>query len=187
MTESFIVVYDACVLYPMILRDLLLRLAATELFMAKWTNQIHDEWIRNLLRSRPDLTREKLERVRMLMDQNTLDCIVNNYEDLIPELDLPDPDDRHVLAAAIQAKASMIVTFNLKDFPAASLDQYQIEACHPDDFIQLLAEIDLNKVLAAVKIACTSLKRPPVSESEYLGILAKHGLAKAAALFGIHN
>lgn len=164
-----------------------MRLAATELFRAKWTNQIHDEWIRNLLRSRPDLTRGKLERVRMLMDQNTLDCIVSDYEHLIQELKLPDPDDRHVLAAAIQSKASMIVTFNLKDFPASSLEQYQIEACSPDDFIQMLAEIDLDKVLATVKIAMASLKKPPVSLEEYLVILSKHRLPKTVALLDMHQ
>lgn len=187
MTGSFIVVYDACVLYPMILRDLLLRLASTDLFMAKWTNAIHEEWNRSVLKNRSDLTRDKLEKIRILMDQSTIDSLIYDYEHLINELNLPDPNDRHVLAAAIHAKASIIVTLNLKDFPPANLSQYKIEACHPDDFIMLLTEIDLNIVLSSAKTARTSLKNPSLRFYEYLGILEKHGLYNTAKLFRMNE
>lgn len=187
MTEGLIAVYDACVLYPMILRDLLLRLATSELFSAKWSNQIHEEWIRNVLKNRPDLSREKLDRVRGLMDQSTLDCIVNDYEHLISKLNLPDPDDRHVLAVALQSKASIIVTFNLKDFPSNILNEYQIEALHPDDFIQTLAEIDRDKVLYSVCTAISSLKKPPINLDEYTWILEKHGMIKTSLLLRAHR
>ena len=106
MTAPLIAVYDACVLYPAPLRDLLMHLALTGLFQAKWTDRIHEEWTRNLLEDRPELGREKLERVRRLMDAHAEDCLVTGYEGLIGPLSLPDPDDRHVLAAAIHAKAS---------------------------------------------------------------------------------
>lgn len=86
---TFTVLFDACVLYPAPLRDFLMHLAITDLFRAKWTDEIHDEWIRNLLKNRPDLTQERLQRTRDLMNSNVRDCLVSGYEDLIPSLTLP--------------------------------------------------------------------------------------------------
>jgi predicted nucleic acid-binding protein len=109
-----IVVYDSSVLYPAPLRDLLMHLALTNLFKARWTTTIHDEWMRSVLKKRPDLTTERLEYTRQRMDTNVPDTLVKNYKELIPSLTLPDPEDRHVLAAAIRAKADTIVTMNLR-------------------------------------------------------------------------
>lgn len=114
---NFIVIYDSCVLYPAPLRDLLMRLALTDLYQAKWTRDIHCEWIRNLLKNRSDLTEERLQLTQAKMDLHVRDCLVFDYEGLIDSLKLPDPDDRHVLAAAIKASAQTIVTYNLSDFP----------------------------------------------------------------------
>src|SRR5690349_185458 len=108
--SNFIVLYDACVLYPAPLRDLLMRLALTDLFRAKWTNEIHEEWIRNVLANRSDITMEMLERTRNLMNSNVRDCLVDGYQELTQGLMLPDPNDRHVLAAAIHANCAVIVT-----------------------------------------------------------------------------
>jgi len=94
--SNFIALFDACVLYPAPLRDLLMHLAVTDLFRARWSNEIHEEWIRNLLKNRPSITLEKLERTRSLMNNSAGDCLVEGYESLIPGLTLPDPDDRHV-------------------------------------------------------------------------------------------
>ena len=114
---TFIVFYDANVLYPAELRNFLMHLALIGVFRAKWSPEVHEEWIRSLLANRPDLTREKLERTRQLMDKAAPDALVTGYEHLIPGLRLPDPNDRHVLAAAIRCGASVIVTRNLGDFP----------------------------------------------------------------------
>ncbi|MFD2252423.1 hypothetical protein FHS82_004110 [Pseudochelatococcus lubricantis] len=92
---------DANVLHPAPLPDLLLQLAVTDLFKARWTADIHREWIEALLRNEPARNRTALERTRDLMDKATRDCLVEGYHALIPALTLPDPDDRHVLAAAI--------------------------------------------------------------------------------------
>lgn len=108
--------FDACVLYPAPLRDLRMHLALSDLFPAKWTNDIHNEWIGDVLKDRPDLTLQRLERTRTLMNSHVRDCLVTNYEELIPALTLPDPNDRHVLAAAIRSGSDVIVTYNLKDF-----------------------------------------------------------------------
>lgn len=131
---KFSAIYDACVLYPAPLRDLLMQLALTDLFKARWTDQIHQEWIEALLR-RDKYDRKVLERTRELMDASVRDAKVSGYEALIEALVLPDPDDRHVLAAAIKAGANAIVTFNLKDFPSDVLSKYGIEAIHPDEFV----------------------------------------------------
>jgi len=121
IVAKFTAIFDACVLYPAPLRDLLMSLALTGLFRAKWTAAIHEEWIGNLLRNRDDLTRPQLERTRDLMDRAVPDALVAGYEELIDPLTLPDPDDRHVLAAAIRGRADVIVTSNLKDFPETAL------------------------------------------------------------------
>ena len=108
---------DANVLYPARVRDLLIRLAIAGLYQARWSEQILDECFDNLLGNRPDLTDEQLARARQLMTTALPDATVAGYEDRIEENDLPDPDDRHVLAAAVTAGASLLVTNNLGDFP----------------------------------------------------------------------
>ena len=175
------VVYDACVLYPAPLRDLLMHLAMTDLFRAKWTDAIHDEWIRNVLKDRTDLRLDQLHRTRDLMNAHVLDCLVTGFGHLIPALSLPDPDDRHVLATAIHCGASIIVTFNLKDFPKNVLDQYGIKAEHPDEFISNQLESSANIVCTAVKQHRASLKNPPKDVEEYLQTLNAQGLVQTVS------
>ena len=114
MEHPVTAVYDANILYPAPLRDLFIRLAQAGLVRARWTETIHDEWIRNVLKDNPQLSAERLARTRTLMNEAVRDCLVTGYEDLIESLSLPDPDDRHVLAAAIRAGAEVIVTYNLE-------------------------------------------------------------------------
>jgi predicted nucleic acid-binding protein len=119
----FVVVYDANALYGNAQRDLLIRIAQSGLVQAKWTDQILDEMLSNLGKKRPDIPAEKLGSLRDLMNKAVRDCLVTGYEPLIESLRLPDPDDRHVLAAAIKSSAQTIVTTNLKHFPEAALRQ----------------------------------------------------------------
>lgn len=174
-----IAVLDACVLYPAPLRDLLMHLTLVDAFRARWTEAIHDEWIRNLLVNRPELRPEQLERTRRLMNAHARDALVENYESLIDALDLPDEDDRHVLAAAIHVRAEVIVTFNLRDFPPETLAPYSIYAVHPDEFIMSLLETDADLVRLAAERQWRSLKNPPKSLVEFLEILRHNGLAKS--------
>ena len=148
---NFTVVYDACVLYPAPLRDLIMYLALTDLYSAKWPDDIHNEWIRNVLKDRPDLKKEQLVRTRDLMDENIRDCLVDDYHSIIPTLNLPDENDRHILAVAIRSAASIIVTYNLKDFPKEDLDQYTVEALHPDNFVMHLIDLNPGIVCSYVK------------------------------------
>lgn len=177
---KFSVIYDACVLYPAPVRDLLMQLALTDLFKARWTDQIHEEWINALLR-RDQYDRSILERTRDLMDASVRDAKVTGYEDLIEALNLPDPNDRHVLAAAIKAGANAIVTFNLKDFPSYVLSKYGIEAIHPDEFVY--SQIDLAPAVAcaAIKRQRESLKNPPKAKDEFLAILQKQQLPQTVS------
>jgi len=179
--SQFTVLFDACVLYGESLRDLIMRLAVMDLFRAKWTEEIHEEWMSHLLENRPDLSREQLERTRMLMNQHARDPLVTGYKDLIPSLSLPDPDDRHVLAAAIRANAATIVTYNLKDFPDSELAQYDIEAQHPDDFLVCQIGLSEGTVCAAAKRHRASLQNPPRTVDEYLASLERHQLPQTVS------
>ena len=178
---TFTALYDACVLYPAPLRDLLMRLAIADLFRARWSNDIHEEWMRNVLADRSDLTRQQLERTRDLMNAHVRDCVVSGYEDLVPGLELPDPNDRHVLAAAIRTRASVIVTFNLKDFPNEYLAKYGLEAQHPDDFVTHLFDLNQAAVCGAVKAQRAALKKPSKSVDELLEALGQQRLPEAVS------
>lgn len=177
----FAVVLDACVLYPAPLRDLLMRLAATDLFKAYWTDQIHEEWIGALLRE-GKYSRELLEKMRDLMDQHVPDAKVTGYAGLVETLVLPDPNDRHVLAAAIKCKADAIVTSNLKDFPVDVLAEHHIEVIHPDDFIYF--QIDMAPAIscAAIKTQRTALKNPPMDIDSFLLSLQKQQLPQTVSI-----
>jgi hypothetical protein len=183
---SFTAVYDACVLYPAQLRNLLMWLALSGLFRARWTDRIHEEWTRNVLRDHPDIDPARLRRTRSLMDAHVLDALVTGYESLIPALRLPDPDDRHVLAAAIRAGAGVIVTSNLDDFPAADLAPYSVEARHPDDFVRDLADLDPAAVCAAAREHRSSLTNPPKTVEQYLATLRGVGLQKTVSFLRKH-
>jgi predicted nucleic acid-binding protein len=159
-----------------------MHLAMTDLFRAKWSVDIHEEWIAALLRERKDLRRDQLERTRQLMDSHVRDCLVEDYEQLISGLQLPDPDDRHVLACAIRSGASLIVTENLRDFPAGDVAKYGIEAIAPDDFVADIFDLDPAIVMAAIKRHKQSLKNPPKTWNQYLDSLSAAKMHQTATL-----
>lgn len=169
-------VLDACVLYPAPLRDLFMHLAVQGVFQARWTADIHDEWIRNVLANRPDLSRERLERTRALMDENAEGALVTDYEHRIPGLPLPDPNDRHVLAAAVESEAEIIVTWNLRDFPAAVLDLYEVTTQTPDTFLCALYEQNAGATVKAAANQRAQLRNPPRTVTEFLGTLSANQL-----------
>lgn len=178
---NFTVFYDACVLYPAPLRDLLVRLARMGVFRAKWTQQIHEEWIRNALKNNPHLTRERLDMTASKMNEAVMDSLVSDYEPLIAGLQLPDTNDRHVLAAAIKGQAEVIVTFNLKDFPADYLSQFNVWAQHPDEFMSDLIDIAPGEVLLAARQQRAALRNPPRTVDEFLDTLLRQQLPRTVA------
>ncbi len=175
-----VAVLDACVLYPPALRDLFMWLAAAMVFQPRWTEEIHDEWIRNVLADNPDLSLAQLVRTRRLMNLINDECLVIGYERHIRALTLPDPNDRHVLAAAIEANASTIVTFNLSDFPESTLRSHQIRATHPDTYLAALYDDAPDLFLSGVRDHRASLKRPPKTPTDYVETLKAHGLLETA-------
>lgn len=181
MSSNFTVVFDACVMYPAPLRSLLMYLALSGQFRARWTEDIHDEWIRSLLNVRSDLSRAQLERVKELMNKHVPGALVTNYQALIPVIELPDADDRHVVAAAIQTRAEAIITFNVKDFPSETLKKYGLKAIHPDDFIADLINLNVGCVIEAVRRHRASLKNPPFTTNEYLDCLLKQRLPETVS------
>ena len=178
---AFTAFFDANVLYPAELRNLLMHLALTGLFRARWSAEVHEEWISSLLQKRPDLTLEKLERTRQLMDLHAVDALVTGYGDLIPGLQLPDPNDRHVLAAAIRGHADVIVTMNLRDFPSDVLKPFGLDAQHPDEFVLHLLDLAPGAVVAAAENHRGSLKNPPKTAAEYLVTLERQGLTQTVS------
>lgn len=156
-----------------------MQLTLADMFRARWTEQIHEEWIRNLLVNRPDLSRGKLEMVRDLMNLHARDALVTGYEPLIDLIqNCPDPDDRHVIAAAWHCRADAIITLNLKDFPSAALAPYNLEIIHPDDFIRAQFDLDPAKLLDAIRICRARLVNPPKSIGDYLDNLEAQALPK---------
>lgn len=179
-------VLDSCVLYPPGLRNLFMWLAVAKAFAPKWTDQIHEEWIENAIEEDarrhdpPQLSREKLKRTRNLMEQHAAESNVTGYESRIPSLMLPDPDDRHVLAAAIESETGVIVTFNLRDFPEAALAPHGIVAVAPDDFLCELLEEKPELFWQAIESLRASLKKPPMSVEELCQRYRKLGLRQLA-------
>lgn len=172
---------DASALYPAELRNLLMRLALAETYRARWSARVQEEWMAALARNRPDLPHDKIARVRALMEAHIPDADVTGHETLIDGLVLPDPDDRHVLAAAIAAGASSIVTMNLKHFPASALASHGIEALHPDEFVLRLFAQAPARVLGAARQHRQSLSRPAKSVIDYLVSLETTGLTGTVA------
>lgn len=181
-------IYDACVLYPAPLRDFLMWLALSGRFRARWTAAIHAEWTRSVSENRPDLSMEQLGRTVALMNAAVPDALVIGYEPLITGLALPDPNDRHVLAAAIRCSASVIVTFNEKDFPASQLAPFGVEAQHPDAFVEYLFDLDPAAVVNAAQKQRSNLANPTLEVDRFLDILRKQGLVQTVrALMAYHT
>lgn len=169
------------------LRDLLMRLASELVYQPRWTEEIHVEWMWNVLKNRPQIAPAQLERTRRLMDGISDESLVTGYEARIPSLSLPDPDDRHVLAAAIEAEVAVLVTFNLSDFPAAALAPYGVRAMHPDEYLMALFEDAPDLFLRAVRTHRTSLRNPPKSVEGYLATLRANGLKELAFRVEAHS
>jgi predicted nucleic acid-binding protein len=168
-----VAVYDANVLYPELLRHVLFRVAQAGLVRAKWTEEILDEMFRNLKNNRPDLDADKLDLMRAKMRTSVRDWRIAGHESIIECLELPDPDDRHVLAAAIRAKAQCIVTANLRDFPREDLEPWNVAAIHPDDFLEARISEAPETVYGIIEKISSLCRRPPLSAADVIDTLAK--------------
>lgn len=174
-------ILDACVLYPVSVADALMSFAEADLYAAKWTTLIEDEWIRNLEADRPELA-GRLTRRRDFMRMVVPDWDVSElaWRALMPVLTLPDPNDVHVLAAAIAGHADCIVTANLADFPATVLEIHGVTAVHPDDFLMAQFDLDQVRAIAALRDMRKRSRKPPYDAEEFAQIFERNGLVGMA-------
>jgi predicted nucleic acid-binding protein len=180
VANPFVVLLDANVLFPFRTRDVLFTFAQEGLFRARFTGEILDEWTRNLIRIKPHLETSVRQQDAILRSQFD-ECLVTGFWPLIDGLTLPDPDDRHVLAAAIQCSAQIIVTENHKDFPVAVLDGYGIETLGADDFLTNTFDLFPKGGARALRSVRARYKALPMTQSEFLLDLIRCGLPKLAA------
>jgi len=171
--EPSVAVFDACILYPFHLRNIIVQAAVDRLVEARWTDEIHDEWIRSLAADTPTIPIERLQTTRRLMNDALPGATISGYEDLVPTVSLPDLDDRHVVAAAIAAGASIILTWNLRDFPTIALKKYGMRRQTPDAFLAGLYDDVPDLVVGSLANARRNLNKSRVSASDFIDIL-KH-------------
>lgn len=174
------VVLDACVLYAAPARDLLLRAALESLFSPVWSDEIHAEWTRNLLHNRPDLDPVRIQRTISLMEQAFPDANSKSNKNSSAQLPLPDPQDEHVVRLAEANGASVILTYNERDFPTSVLGPLGLQAIHPDDFLMVLAETNAEAMWLAARRTLAALKNPPLNFGQYAEVLQKCALPKTA-------
>lgn len=137
---QYCALFDANVLFSAELRRLILKLAPTELFRARWTHRINNEWSSSLPKRYSDITEEKCHELVKALNA-VPDCLITDYEKLETSIELPDPHDRHVVAAAIKGRVDVIVTSNIKDFPEEIIAKYGIEVQTPDEFFANLLDL----------------------------------------------
>ena len=181
IANPFVVILDANVLYPFRSRDVLLTFAQLGLFRARITDDIMDEWTRNLIANKPDLEvsiRSQVDAIKGAFEE----CFVVGYEPLIDGLALPDLDDRHVLAAAIKCSAQVIVTENRKDFPADVLDEHDLITLGADDMLANTFDLFPIECARALRTVRKRYGNPPFTPSEFLLDLTKCGMPKLAAM-----
>jgi len=179
IANPFVAILDACVLYPYRMRDVLLEFAIQGIFRARFTDEIMDEWSRHVIKDMPD-TEESVQAQLRIIGTVFEECFVTGHKPLVAGLDLPDPDDRHVLAAGIKSSAQVIVTKNHKDFPENVLEEFDIIIVDPDEFLADAFELFPMEATGALRTLRTRLKRPPMDVSEFLLELTRAGMPRLA-------
>jgi hypothetical protein len=178
--EPSVAVFDACILYPFHLRNIVVQAAVDRLVEARWTDEIHDEWMRNLVVDVPAIPMERLQVTRRLMNDALPAATVGGYEEHIPRITLPDPEDRHVVAAGIVANATHVLTWNLRHFPANELRKFGLRRMTPDAFLAGLFDQIPDLVISSLANARRNLSKTGVSASDFIAILERQKLVQVA-------
>lgn len=162
----------------------MLRMAERGAFRPLWSERVTEEALRALVRIHPDIDVSRFQSRFHSMNESFDDAMVEGWEPLVAGLELPDPDDRHVLAAAIVGRADVIVTENTKDFPAGVLGPLGIEAMRLDHF--LLDQFDLNPAIAALIVSeqAAAARRPKITAGLLLDRLSRSGAPQFAGAVG---
>jgi predicted nucleic acid-binding protein len=182
--SSFAAVSDTCSLFPQTLRDTLLRAAEAGLYRLRWSDEILEELRRNLQEQR-GLTQQQAQHLLTQMRQAFAEATVTGYEQLVRSM-TNHPKDRHVLAAAVHAGAQVIVTNNLKDFPAEALSPYNIEAQTPDEFLEYLYDMFPDAMARIIIEQNAARRKPPETLHRTLERLARSA-PRFAALMRTHR
>ncbi|MEG3926644.1 PIN domain-containing protein [Microcoleus sp. T3_D1] len=174
------VVLDACVLFPMYLRDTLLSTAEAGLYLPYWSQKILDEAMSNLVRQ-GILCQEKAINLEAEINAAFPEAIIEVPVGL-EQIMKNDPKDRHVLAAAVTAKADVIVTSNLADFKAKDLAPWNIKSLSPDEFMSELFDEYPDLIVRLLRQQSQRYKKPPKTVAELLEFLEKKaGMPKFAS------
>lgn len=181
MHSTFTAFFDANVFFGVRLRSFIMEVAKSGAFRARWSEGVHGEWIRAVKRRRPDLTDAQLRPIADQMNRAFPDALVAGYDDLAAGLQLPDPDDRHILAAAIVGRVDVIVTFNLEDFPTEYIGRFGIHAKHPDWFFREVDGIEQGAIVEAAIRDLAHYKRPPIPVDAYIDDVERAGCPMVAS------
>jgi len=191
--NRFTVVTDACVLVPPLVRNLLLSLAEAQLYRLRWSTRIMEEFergfARDVSRYGRDDAKTSARQAREAMMDAFPEAMVEGHEHLEASLQaLPDPGDRHIVAAALHAGAAQIITNNLKDFPVEVMEQLQIDVRSADDFIAdtLDLPMDSSTALWAVRRMRKRLRQPELTADKLLIRMERNGLGQTAAHLANH-
>ena len=181
---GFGVVLDACVLVPVSLADTLLRIAEYGVYRPIWSDRILAEVRRAILAVHPVLDAGRVDARLHAMNAAFEDACVRGWRPLVDGITLPDPNDRHVVAAALRSRAEVIVTQNVADFPLDVLEPLGLHVLTPDDF--LLDTLDLAPAVVRRVLAeqASDAHRPPLDLADVLSSLERAGVprfARAAA------
>lgn len=177
-----IVFCDASVLYQAQIRDLLLELCVHQnIFKLRWSERVQNEWINKLSKCN-NKVKTSLENTRNRMEHAVPECLVHHYELIEEYLQLPDPNDRHVLAAAIHSKSDYLLTENLKDFPKSTLSHYEITIISVDDFFYSITKQYQEQLIQALKNILRRLKNPPITDEDWCLRMSRIGFPKSSKL-----
>ncbi|MFI0849592.1 PIN domain-containing protein [Mesorhizobium sp. IMUNJ 23232] len=185
--EPVTAVCDACVLYPFHLRNILVQASVDGLFDARWTEEIHDEWMRSLIANVPAIPFERLQATRRLMELALPEALVGGFHRHVDSIALPDPDDRHVVAAAIEANASHILTWNLRDFPVKATEKHGLVRATPDAFLTDLYDQAPDLVVGSLANARHNVAKSGVSAQDFLALLKGQRLTLLERRLGRHK
>jgi len=172
----FLALLDACVLHPMVLCDTLLRVSMSGLYLARWTPKITEEVSRSILRRRPDLDPDRMQRRIDAMNLAIPDAEINDSQTLTDALASVGMD-AHVVSAAITGRVHVIVTANVRDFTHPILAQHGIEVKTPDDFLVDMYWLDPAGVIAILRQQAAATSKPPLAVSDVLHRLGAHAPA----------
>jgi len=184
--ENIVIILDACILYSELARGLFIQLGKDALIQPKWTKKIEEEWTNNFLKNQNEITQHTIDIICLQLEKSLITPKIYDYEHHIENLKLPDPDDRHVLAAAIEANAHYIITFNLRDFPRKRLKKYNVTALHPDKFLLEIFEKHQDHVIESVAKQRSCLQNPPMTSTELLEKYTRSGLKKFSETLQTH-